>query len=268
MKTRLFLMSCAVVVAMLVSCDRVALNEGPTAIAGAKTPGGYPDIQATINASLDKALAVVAASAARSAERDPRYATLARSLRRERDGNWATARVLSPDRSVGVAEEEQGEIDSLMADDPELDAAFSELADELEAAYAAIPTIEITVQNYDEDGNPTGSPYTIRSENGVIDLGYRTFTVQEFLLWVQSQDRRPERGFVIDRSWRHSSFGSGRAWPADTVRLFFDTSISGSDTTWMLTNLSRAQSATGIRFTHYAASAVDAISGLGATVPI
>jgi len=141
-----------------------------------------------------------------------------------------------------------------MADDPELDAAFSGLADELEDAYAAIPTIEITVQNYDEAGNPTGAPYTIRSENGVIDLGYRTFTVQEFLLWVQAQERRPERGFVIDRSWRHATYGSGRPWPADTVKLFFDTSISGSDTTWMLTNLRRAQSATGIRFPHYAAS--------------
>lgn len=73
-------------------------------------------------------------------------------------------------------------------------------------------------------------------------------------MWVQAQERRPERGFVIDRSWRHATYGSGRPWPADTVKLFFDTSISGSDTTWMLTNLRRAQSATGIRFPHYAAS--------------
>lgn len=252
-KIRLFLVSCAVVLVTLVSCDRVALNEEPSAGGGAPASGGYPDIQATINASLDKALALVA-TAARRADRDTRYATLARTLRRERDGDWATARVLNPDSSVGVTEEEQEEIDSLMADDPALDAAFGGLADELQSQYAAIPPVEITVQNYDDNDNPIGAPHTIRSENGVIDLGYRVFTVQEFLLWVRSQQRRPERGFIIARDWYHPEFGTGRLWPNARVNYFFDNGTSASDVNWMANKLSRTQSATGIRFVRYITS--------------
>ena len=253
MKIRLFLVSCAVVSATLVSCDRVVLNEEPTAAGEVPAPGGYPDIQAAINASLDKALALVA-TAARRADRDTRYATLARTLQRERDGDWATARVLNPDSSVGVTEEEQEEIDSLMADDPSLDAAFGGLADELQSQYAAIPPIEITVQNYDDNDNPVGAPYTIRSENGVIDLGYRVFTVQEFLLWVRSQQRRPERGFIMDRDWHHPEFGGGHPWRNYQVDYFFDTGTSASDITWMSDKLRRTRSATRIRFTRHATS--------------
>lgn len=53
----------------IVSCDSVTLTEEPTAVDDtAATLAGYPDIQAMIDASLDKALALVDAAAARSAE--------------------------------------------------------------------------------------------------------------------------------------------------------------------------------------------------------
>ena len=157
----------------IVSCDSVTLTEEPTAVDDTVTLGGYPDVQAMIDASLDKALALVDAAAARSAEPDPRYATLSRTLRQERDGDWATERMLDPDRPDGVTEAERAAIDALMADNPELDAAFGELAQELADAYAAIPMIEVKVQHLDQNDRPSGKPYAIRSKNGVIDLGFR-----------------------------------------------------------------------------------------------
>ena len=146
MKTKTRLLLCAVAAGMLagiLSCTQLTLPEEPTEVTDDTALGGYPNIQATINASLDKALAAVDAAAARSAARDSRYATLSRAPKRERDGNWATERVLNPGTSDEVTDEEQQEIDSLMADDPALAAVFAVLADELEAEYAAIPTIEV-----------------------------------------------------------------------------------------------------------------------------
>ena len=236
----------------IVSCDMVTLTGEPTAVETTTTIGGYPHIQALINASIDEALAVVDAAAERSVEPDPRYVTLSRALRRERDGDWATERVLDPGRPADeLTEAERDEVDSLIADDPELDAAFAGLADELEVVYASIPTISIKVQDLDENNDPIGEPYTIQSENGVIEFGDRTVASEEFLLWIQSHDAGPERGFVIDRDWYHSDFGSGRAWPNDRVRYFFDSSITATDRSWMWWKLHRTQHATSVRFTEY-----------------
>ena len=252
MKMAMRLLSCAVALGMLggiLSCARLTLLEEPVEVADGTAPGGYPNIQAMIIASLDKGLAVVDAAAARSAERDPRYATLSRVLRRERDGNWATERVLNPNRPDEVTQKEQDEIDALVADDPELDTALGKLADELAAEYAAIPTIRIRVQNRDEQGNPIGEPYTIRSDKGVIDLGYRRLTSEEFLLWIQSQQSRPERGLAIGSSYEDG----GRPWLNDTVKYFFDSSVApDSVKTWMWWKLHRTQHATGVRFVQYA----------------
>ena len=174
MNIKRYLLPCAVFTGIMaiVSCDSVTLTEEPTAVDDtAATLAGYPDIQAMIDASLDKALALVDAAAARSAEPDPRYATLSRTLRQERDGDWATERMLNPDRPDDVTEAERAAIDALMADTPELDAAFGELARKLADAYAAIPTIEVSVQHLGQNDKPSGKPYIIRSKNGVIDLG-------------------------------------------------------------------------------------------------
>ncbi len=246
-KMNLRLLSCVVAVAMLsgiVSCARLAPQDEPaTPAAVAAAAGGYPDIQAMIDAALDKAIAVVDAAAARNVGRDPRYATLSRALHRDRDSDWAAERVLNPDGAGVVTEEDQEEIDSLIGDDPELNAAFKQMSEELEAAYAAIPPIEISVQDLDDNDNPVGDPYTIRSENGVIDFGFQSLTVQQFLLWTQSQQSRPERGFVVDVDWE----GGGRPWPNDIVWYFFDSGLSESDKSWMRDKLDRVSRATGVR---------------------
>jgi len=94
MKTNPRLPLCAVAAGMLAgmrSCTQLTLPEEPTEVAAATRLAGYPDIQATINASLDKALAVVDASAARHAERDSRYATLSRALRQRNESVSCTS---------------------------------------------------------------------------------------------------------------------------------------------------------------------------------
>ena len=224
--------------------------EEPTKAAG--NIEGYPDIQAAIDTSLDKVLSVVDAAAARGAELDPRYAALSRVLRRESDSGWATERVLNPDVGDTAMEKDQREIDSLIAEHPEVSAALAEMSNRLQALYAAIPTMEIRVQKLNKSGNPSGQSYTIRSKNGVIDFGYDAVTTQEFLLWIQSRHRdRWQRGHIIDTHWEHSPWGEGRPWPNDTVKYFFDSALSDADKLWMRDKLHRTWHATGVRFLEY-----------------
>ncbi len=254
MKTRTRLLLCAVAAGMLsgiLSCTQLTLPEGPTEVALDTTLGGYPNIQAMINASLDKALAAVDAAAARSAERDSRYATLSRALKRERDGNWATERVLNPDSSDGVTDEEQQEISSLMADDPALAADFAALADDLEDEYAAIPTIEVKVQRYDDNDNPIGEPHTIRSDDGMIEMGYQTLTSQEFLLWIQSNEHQSQRGFAAGSNYECygrflASLCRYSFWPRAIVFYFFDPALSGTEKKWMRAAIARMATGTGM----------------------
>ena len=256
------LLSCVLAVGMLggvVSCARLTPPEEPTKAAG--NIEGYPDIQAAIDTSLDKVLSVVDAAAARGAELDPRYAALSRVLRRESDSGWATERVLNPDVGDTAMEKDQREIDSLIAEHPEVSAALAEMSNRLQALYAAIPTMEIRVQKLNKSGNPSGQSYTIRSKNGVIDFGYDAVTTQEFLLWIQSRHRdRWQRGHIIDTHWEHSPWGEGRPWPNDTVKYFFDSALSDADKLWMRDKLHRTWHATGVRFLEYACE----LSGTGA----
>ncbi len=260
MKLNVRLLLCAVAVGVLggiVSCARLTLQEEPTTVRGT-TMAGYPDIQATINASLDRVLAVVDSAAAQNAQRDPRYATLRRELQRERDGERVTERALNPNSSDEILEDEQKEIDELIAENPELAAAFAKLAEELESAYAGIATIEITVQNLDKNDRPVGEPATIRSKDGVIDFGYQALTVHEYLLWIQSQAYNSERGFIIDvdyyRHGFHPDYADGRPWPGDRVNYFFDSTISPEDVIWMRDKLHRTWHATGVVFQEYSDS--------------
>ena len=255
MKMTKRLLSCMMALGMLgaiTACTRLIPSEEPTTAAEA-TIEGHPDIQAAIDASLDKVLAVVDATAARSAELvDPRFAALSRVLRRESDSRRATERVVNPDLADNVTEKEQKEIDSLIAEHPEVNAALAEMSSQLQALYASIPTIELKVQNLNKSGNPVGQPYTIRSENGVIDFGNDAVTTQEFLLWIQSRNRdRWRRGHIIDTDWSHTPWGEGRPWPGDTVRYFLDSALSDEDKRWMRDKLHRAWHATGVRFIEY-----------------
>ena len=251
MNMKRHLLPCAVTIGIMaiVSCDTVTLTEQPSAVDATATLEGYPDIQAMINASLDDAIAVVDAAAARSAEPDPRYANLSRTLKRERDEAWATQRALDPDHVDDVTEAQRDEMDVLMADDPALDAAFGALADELAAAYAALPPIEVTVQDLDESGEPVGEPHVIRSVNGIIDLGFQTYTVAEFLLRAQSQAEVRPDGFVIGTHYESGA----KLWPSDTVKYFFDSTIDnpGSVRSWMWWKFHYTQHATGIVFKEY-----------------
>ena len=132
--------------------------------------------------------------------------------------------------------------------DPELKAEFAALVAELRAKFAAIPTIKVTVQSLDEHGKPTGKPYSIKSENGVINLGDSVLTKQEFLLLVQAEKIQPGRGFVIDDGWSHDEWGSGSPWPSDTVSYFFSSSVTSGDRTWMTRAMQRMAAGTGMRF--------------------
>ena len=133
--------------------------------------------------------------------------------------------------------------------DPELIAELEAVVERLQAEYAAIPTIEVKVQPLDQNGDPAGDSYTIASEDGFLNLGYSILTVQEFLLLVQAEQGRAERGFAIDDDWSYGKWGSGRPWPSGTVKYFFDTdTTSGSERDWMRSAMGRMTNGTGIRF--------------------
>ena len=47
-------------------------------------------------------------------------------------------------------------------------------------------------------------------------IGHDVLTSEEFLLLVQAERHRPERGLAIDDEWEHDDFGSGRRWRSRT----------------------------------------------------
>ena len=228
----------------IVGCQQLFLSEEPTGDSDATTLGGYPLIQATINASIDEALVAVDTAAARSAEPDSRHTTLRRVLTQARDGNLSTARALSLDDIAEATEKELQEIEALIGSDPELEAEFAELVRKLEAEFAAIPTIVIKAQEFDENDKPIGEPHTITSKNGSIKVGHQRLTSQEFLLRVQSQEGQPERGFAIDSDWD----GSGILWPNARIYYFFDSSLTGTEQNWMTQAMGRMANGTGMSF--------------------
>ncbi len=244
---------CVVIVALfgsIVSCERLALNEQPTAISETST-APYPNIQAMINAALDEALVAVSHAAARRAVPDPAHVTLSRTLRQARDSNLATARAPRLDRTslAELTEKERQALKDLAERDPDLVAKIVAVVEKLEREYAAIPTIEVAVQPLDEQGAPVGDSYIIASEDGVLNLGYSVLTAEEFLLLVQAEQERAARGFAIDDDWSHREWGSGRPWPRDTVRYFFDTDTTSSNQrTWMKSAMRRMRNATRMRF--------------------
>lgn len=248
-------MCAAAALSAIVSCARLSLPNEPS-IVRETTMDGYPDIQATIDASLDNALAAVNAAAARVADTDPRYLTLIRELQRGKGGERLSKPASSPESSDELSEDEQRELDKLIAANPALKAAFARLADELEAAYAGIGTIEVKAQPLDKNESPVRESYTIRSRDGVIDLGYQALTTHEYLLRLQSQAFRAERGFVIDTDYYgqgfHPDYAAGRPWPGRIVKYFFDSTISDdADKRWMRNLLHRTWHATGIAFLEY-----------------
>ena len=252
MQSRLVLTSLVAVGALLgiVSCERLSLTEPTTALPGAATPG-YPNIRALIDDTLNAALIAADNAAARSAAPDPAYATLASVLRRAQGANLVTARALNLDRAslLQMTEKEREQLDDLIDKDPLLRAEIEALVAKLKAEYAALPPIEVTAQAVDEDKNPTGNSYSITSKDGVIDLGYAALTTWEFLLLVQTDETRPERGFAIDSDWSHEYWAVGRRWPTNIVYYFLDdATLSDEAMTWITGEMSRVTTGTGMRF--------------------
>ncbi len=200
--------------ATFAACERLTLTEEPTATADTDE---YPLIQGLIDAALDEALVAADLSAARRAKPDSRYQTLVRMLTEARNGALATALALQLPGVTRATDAELAEMEALIADDPVLKAKIVALTDGLKAAFAAIPPIDVRVQPLDGNDKPIGQPYVVRSEHGAIDLGSSMITVPEFLLRVQGQQGRPERGFAIDDQWWHGDWGEGGPWPSATV---------------------------------------------------
>ena len=66
---------------------------------------------------------------------------------------------------------------------------------------------------------------------------------------VQAEQERAARGFAIDDDWSHRTWGSGRPWPRDTVRYFFDTdTTTAAQRDWMRSAMGRMRTGTGMRF--------------------
>lgn len=243
---------CVVVVVLLVgvSCERLTLDEKEDAVS-VTSMAPYPNIQAMINVALDEALVAVSHAAARRAVPDPAHVTLKRALSQARNGNLSTARALGLDRAslAELTEKEREALKHLATRDPELIAKIVAVVEKLERQYAAIPTIEVTVQPLDEKGAPVGDSYIIASEDGVLNLGHSVLTAEEFLLFVQATEEREARGFAIDDGWLHDKWKDGRPWPRNTVSYFFDTdTTSSSQRAWMRSAMSRMRKGTGMRF--------------------
>ncbi len=160
----------------------------------------------------------------------------------------ARRRRWQPEPSLRTAELRLQEIEFLAEKDPDLKAQLATTVEKLKAEFAAIPPITIKIQTLDKSDEPAGKPYTITSEDGVIDLGYTTLTSEEFLLLVQAEQHRPERGLAIDDEWEHDDWGSGRPWRSDTVDYYFTSSVSSSEQAWMRKAMERMEDGTGMSF--------------------
>lgn len=192
----------------------------------------------------------VANSSARNTIPDPRYATFDRVLRRARDGNLASARVLDLDSVANATKSELETIKSLLENNLKLDAELAELASKLEIRFAALPTIVVKARQVDHDNKPTGEEYTIRSDYGVIDFVYQRLTSQEFLLIMQSEGYQSGRAFVAgsDYDCDRGILCRRQFWPSGRVRYFFDTGLSSAEKRWMRNAMDKITRNTGMRF--------------------
>ena len=85
----------------------------------------------------------------------------------------------------------------------------------------------------------------------MIDFGYQSLTSQEFLLWIQSNERRPDRGFAAGSNY--NCYGRFLAslcrysfWPRAIVFYFFDPVLSDTEQHWMRAAISRMATGTGM----------------------
>jgi hypothetical protein len=201
----------------------------------------YPVIRELVNTSLDLALALTQTARSRSRAPDPRYNTMERVLLRARNNELTRG----TEEITLMTDEELAEIEALVAADPELAAGLDAITVDLEAQYAAIPPIEITVQPLDENDLPVGEPSLIQSTDGFLDTGTECLSTVDFLETIQDSEESKTRGFAVGSDYYELT---KEKWPNHKIIYFFSGNVTSEEKAFFRTEINKIKTGTGMRF--------------------
>ncbi len=221
----------------------IGCSQNPTGEVGTEiSRQSYPVIQEVMDNAVEDSLALIGIYSTRSGYDDPRLNTLESALLSIHSSSRQN-RSIDGDFFDNITEEQDLEIEALLEENPELLDDFIVIVENLEEEVANLPDIEVKVQDYDEAGNLIGEPYTITSENGLLDLGMDAISVAEYVKQAQNLTGESIRGFAAQYGYNRT-----RYWRNNTVEFFFDNSLSSADKEWMRIRLAAITKATGIKF--------------------
>ncbi len=203
----------------------------------------YPIMQEMIDDTLDQILEIMPDVLPKAKlSSDSRIVALESFLQSAKGGVYISARFSGGDFFTGLSHEEDAMIGSLFEDYPEFSNQVGRIIANLETSIENLSPINITVVDYDIQGNQIGDPYTVTSKYGIIDLGIDTISLAEYVFRSQLYDTRVSRGFVGDWGYGVSY------WPNKTVPYFFDASLSSEDKVWLDERIKEIADGTGLTF--------------------
>ncbi len=206
----------------------------------------YPVIQQMIDDALDEVLIAMGDLLPMTkSSGDARIDALETFVLGAKGGSYITSRFAGGESLASLSEEDDAMISSLFIDYPEFSDQVGKIVANLETSIENLPPINITVINYDNQGNQMGNPYTVVSEYGIIELGIDTIPMAEYVFRTQFYETYKSRGFAGDSGYSVSY------WPNKTVPYFFDVSLSQSDIDWVNDRIQEVAVGTGLTFVKY-----------------
>lgn len=157
-----------------------------------------------------------------------------------------------------LSDADLGALSSLVAEDPELQAALDSAVVALQEAYESLPEVVVETQGLTADGLPDGDSFETRSEGGMIDLGGRKLSVAEFLLEIQGSEARATRGLVAGPDYERRD--KQEFWPDRTVKYMYEGGISDYRRGWMEDQIELLHDATGIHFKRCEYNVVESVA--------
>ncbi len=203
----------------------------------------YPMIQSMVDDALDEVLvALYDIPQTTKSSTDQRIVALESFLHRSKNGTFILARSSSGDFFTDLSYEEDSLISSLFDDYPDFTSRVEQIITDLDRDLTGLPSIQVSVRDYDSQGNQIGTPYTIVSDGGILFLGVDTVPVAEYVFRAQAVDSQGSRGVAGEKG------GGVFYWPHGIVPYFFDNSISQDDCLWLEARINEIAAGTGLTF--------------------
>ncbi len=202
----------------------------------------YPMVQDILDNSIQEMLAVLDNAPMTRMGSDNRWSLLENFIVSVGSVNTPNTRSFNHAAVGELSEEDEILIDSLLEEYPEIENQLDQILDHLDYQLENLPPIEVEVYDYDDEGNIVGEPYTVVSEDGILNLGIDIIPVAEYVLQAQTDGQEMSRGFVGQRGYGTSY------WKNKKVSYFFSKELSSNDKTWFNEEIKKISKGTKITF--------------------